>query len=127
MCYSKECRICGEVKPLADFGFRMDNRKWRTECDRCRSERSQATRYGITVGRLRALKADANYRCQACGVHEDELVHASFKYSKLVVDHCHATGEVRGILCTRCNTALGHLDDNPVKINNLLAYLTPQL
>lgn len=39
------------------------------------------------------------------------------------IDHCHTTGKIRGILCMQCNTALGSLEDNPLKIEALLNYL----
>jgi hypothetical protein len=42
---------------------------------------------------------------------------------KLHFDHCHATGGFRGWLCTKCNTALGLLDDNPALIKKLAEYL----
>lgn len=44
-----------------------------------------------------------------------------------VVDHCHETDKVRGILCTKCNTTLGHLGDTiikaPKELEKLLVYL----
>ena len=39
------------------------------------------------------------------------------------VDHCHATGNVRGILCNRCNTVLGLCIDNKELFKNLIGYL----
>ena len=39
------------------------------------------------------------------------------------VDHCHATGHVRGILCFNCNAALGHLKDDLTRIEKLMDYL----
>jgi Recombination endonuclease VII len=41
----------------------------------------------------------------------------------LVVDHCHQTGAIRGILCSRCNSALGLLDDDPALLEQALEYL----
>jgi len=68
------------------------------------------------------MKQEQGGRCAICMVHEDDLEHATFR-NKLVVDHNHRTGEVRGLLCSRCNIALGHLDDSPVKLRNALNYL----
>jgi hypothetical protein len=39
------------------------------------------------------------------------------------VDHDHSTGRVRGILCTGCNSAIGHLQDDPERCRKAAAYL----
>jgi hypothetical protein len=39
------------------------------------------------------------------------------------IDHDHLTGRFRGILCLNCNTALGKLKDDPVRIRKLADYL----
>ena len=41
----------------------------------------------------------------------------------LHVDHCHKTGTIRGLLCGKCNTAVGLLDDDPARAGSLAAYL----
>jgi hypothetical protein len=56
--------------------------------------------------------------CKICGVTEED---ASGK--RLHVDHNHATGQVRGLLCTRCNTAIGKFKDDPEIIRNAIAYI----
>lgn len=57
--------------------------------------------------------------CEICGKS------ISFEGSKVTarVDHCHSTGVIRGIICNRCNQALGMFGDNVDGIHKLLAYL----
>jgi hypothetical protein len=43
--------------------------------------------------------------------------------SKLFVDHCHATGEVRGLLCRGCNMGIGGLKDSPELLYAAIEYL----
>jgi len=47
----------------------------------------------------------------------------SIDKSKLVIDHCHITGAVRGLLCNQCNTALGLLKESHKALSGLSAYL----
>lgn len=42
---------------------------------------------------------------------------------KLVIDHCHTTGKVRGLLCMYCNIALGFLGDNIAGVEKAVKYL----
>lgn len=46
---------------------------------------------------------------------------------KLCIDHNHQTGQVRGLLCARCNLALGYLDDNPESCLRAARYLSGRL
>ncbi len=42
---------------------------------------------------------------------------------KLVIDHDHSSGEVRGLLCPSCNLGLGHFFDNPSFLRRAIEYL----
>ena len=55
--------------------------------------------------------------CAVCGKQAKRHLH---------VDHDHATGAVRGLLCGDCNAALGHLHDSPEIIRRLLQYISRQ-
>lgn len=74
-------------------------------------------RYGITFDQKMAILSKQNSQCKACGkllkLDHPRDVH---------VDHDHRTGKVRGILCHRCNTVLGWLEDD-VLMGKLRSYL----
>lgn len=69
-------------------------------------------RYGLTLEEADALVARADGRCDLCG---DE--------TRPNIDHCHATGKVRGVLCAPCNKGLGLFQDSPERLTKAIAYL----
>lgn len=56
-------------------------------------------------------------KCAICGQSEQEL------RRKLVLDHDHKTGKIRGLLCPRCNSMLGFAGDNPHIMASGIEYL----
>lgn len=56
-------------------------------------------------------------KCAICG-HKPRASHG-----KLAVDHCHKTGQVRGLVCGRCNLAIGLIDDNWETAMKMAKYL----
>lgn len=71
--------------------------------------------FGMTPGQYFAMLDAQGGRCAVC--RSEPLKR------KLGVDHCHATGKVRGLLCHSCNIAIGLLKDSVPAIENLLAYM----
>lgn len=67
-----------------------------------------------------------NWRCAICG---DRIASGTLltgvkpipRYAHL--DHCHVTKKVRGWLCRGCNTALGHMKDDPTRLRKAAEYL----
>jgi len=115
----QKCRKCLEDKHLSDFEFRNDSQKYRTECRSCRYTAVTAQRYGMTSEQLLAMYALHGERCAICG--SDGKSHATFE--RLVVDHCHETQQVRGLLCSNCNAGLGQFKDSPRLLEAAMQYL----
>lgn len=116
----QQCRICNTLKPLSSFLVRSDTTKYRTNCNACRSICKAATDYNTTREHLLSLLSEQNNCCRICG--SDGSDHKSF--SRLVVDHDHTTGEVRGLLCHTCNVGLGHFKDSPELLQAAITYLS---
>ena len=82
-------------------------------------------RYNITQQQYNALLVQQDFRCAGCSKHVSEFDKA------LAVDHNHkccpgktSCGEcVRGLLCMKCNLAIGYVDDNTQTLRLLITYL----
>lgn len=132
----KTCPACGEMKPLTDFYGKPE--KPSGHCKECHKARARA-RYAAdpkkhhdrhrayvqaNPERIRAHKIKAAYGlteeeydalpkvCFICGTKDD-----------LCVDHSHATGRVRGILCNPHNKALGFFKDDVTMVLRAADYL----
>ena len=117
------CKACDVSKPLFDFSYRKDNNKYRTVCKSCRATTEAAKRYGTTVKAVDEIRQAQGNACAICGVHADEIVHATFSINPLVIDHCHTTLKIRGLLCPTCNAGLGHFKDNPELLLSAAKYV----
>ncbi len=47
----------------------------------------------------------------------------SDRHATAQVDHCHSTGKIRGLLCTKCNTGLGNFRDSPELLQKAIEYI----
>lgn len=70
--------------------------------------------YGISPDDYQILVERQKDKCAICGRKPEAY---------LAIDHCHNTNQVRGLLCRKCNSAIGLFDDNIQKIENALMYL----
>jgi hypothetical protein len=77
-------------------------------------------KYGLTPEQYDEMFAAQDGRCAACG--QEETHRNQFGVVRLAVDHDHDSGRVRGLLCARCNRALGLLGDDASRVAGLLAY-----
>ena len=89
--------------------------------DKARGQ-SRLKRFGMTAEMYNQMVTAQDGLCALCKRPEKDTS-PSGKVKALAVDHNHLTGEVRGLLCKRCNCALGMLDDNPELFELAIAYL----
>lgn len=113
----RECLKCKEFKPRTAefFEVRTDSRAGISGvCKLCDAKRRRnwalKEQFGGTLDEYKTVMKDAH-----CAICQDT--------KKLVLDHCHDKGHVRGVLCTLCNSMLGFARDNPDHLQAAIDYL----
>ncbi len=74
-------------------------------------------KYGVTPEDYAALMVAQDGRCAIC------LTSDPSPWDQLSVDHDHKTGRVRGLLCMKCNSCLGYVQDSPDLLRKAVRYL----
>ncbi len=93
-----------------------------TEVDKRKQTNSHLVRtFNITIEDYETMLDKQNNVCAICGKGETREYNGT--RIKLAVDHCHITGEVRGLLCSKCNLALGWFDDSSELLTKAINYL----
>lgn len=124
----KQCRICEELKPHSEFASRDGKgRKTETYCKECRKfyghERA-LRKHGILIDDYIDMMKSQNGVCAICNKKEENG-------KRLAVDHDHSCcagpsscGQcIRGLICFKCNTALGMINDNVEILKSMIWYL----
>lgn len=88
-----------------------------TEKGRLQMRNQQLRKYGLDVDGYDVLLAKQGGGCALCGAAKSK--HGA----RLAVDHDHATGRVRGLLCMNCNRKLGSFGDDPAQLIAAAEYL----
>lgn len=125
---SKRCPNCRMVKVLDDFPNNRATKDGKaTYCKPCHNERMREIserlygghanflrirRYGIDTETFLGMISDQNGTCALC-----------LKKPAKHLDHDHASGKIRAILCFSCNRGLGKFEDNPIVMRRAVAYL----
>ena len=73
--------------------------------------------YGITLDNYNDMFMNQRGCCAICGKHQAEST------LSLSVDHSHKSGEIRGLLCGKCNHALGNVNEDTDILLSMVDYL----
>ena len=82
--------------------------------------------FGITLQDYQRMAEAQNYRCAICGGFETGVDKQGVP-RRMPVDHCHATGKIRELLCSVCNRALGGFRDRPDLLRKAAEYIEKHL
>jgi len=132
----KKCKVCNVEKSLDKFVKRANrpsgiqayckechNAKMRLKDNSLTNRKSSLKKtYGITIEQYNVMFAYQNGCCAICNKHILEIDQKRKK--NLCVDHNHETGEIRGLLCDKCNRGIGLLQDNPDILLSAYRYLS---
>ena len=120
----KTCTLCNSVKLTTEF---HKNSRYKDgfykHCKKCHYDvygRDAHFRrsYGISENQYNEVAQKQDWKCKIC--NQD---HHVGQFTRLVVDHCHKNGGVRGLICQSCNIALGNAKDNPEILRKMAEYL----
>ena len=100
-----------ELEPLVNKGDEVELRRIRDWVKGRIREK-----YGLSYLQYKNLWEKYKNGCGICG-------RVSNGYKRLCIDHNHSTNTVRGLLCGRCNIAIGQFEDNPELLAKAIAYL----
>ena len=126
----KKCNVCGETKPLTEY-YTKNNKgqpvKYASRCKSCdkirvrdwqrKKGKSWKLRQELNISEddYNTLLEESKGRCNICNT--------PFTGKEPFIDHCHTIMKARGLLCNSCNSALGHVKDNPDILRSMIEYL----
>jgi hypothetical protein len=110
-----QCCKCKKILPEDAFHIKSNNTVTKRDsyCKCCKRELGLNQKYGITREKFDILFVLQKGKCAVCNQSSNSLV----------VDHDHVTNQIRGLLCSNCNLAIGLFKDNPEIVASAEAYL----
>lgn len=106
--HAHSCRACTNIQqrarydPIKNYEY---IKKYRRRDPRKRLAYMLKGLYALSIDAYETLLAEQKGLCAICQKPPGK--------TRLGVDHCHDTGKVRALLCTKCNTAIGQLQHDP--------------
>ena len=136
--YCKSCyhKKCGQTHKAANATWRAEHpeeirqlaresyQRLTKSIARQHTRRCSITKrtYGLTEEQLQDLLKAQQGCCKICGADFGTFEVAN-KNVSYVIDHDHATGEVRGLLCIHCNTMIGRIEKTKAPLDKINEYL----
>jgi uncharacterized membrane protein YvbJ len=137
----RECKKCGKLKENEEFAkhhwcrkcakeynrnrkvtkraqLNKNKNEWAKKNPKLRHKGQSKSKYSITGEQYDAIYSDL---CAVCGKPETDKRNG--KIRMLSIDHNHDTGKIRGMLCGKCNKALGLLDENIDILLSMIKYI----
>ncbi len=114
----KKCIMCLRILPTTEFSKTKPRRAlpnkfiYNSYCHKCGSMRD----FGLTALDYDKMFEEQKGLCGICNKPNTAI-------KNFHIDHCHTTGKVRGLLCSKCNLGIGYFDDNNTYLQNAIKYL----
>ena len=121
---NRTCRVCGKEKNLIDGYYRTRKNvkllsSYSYECKECTIKRiCKSRKKGILFSEYNKMVVKQNNQCAIC-----KTLQVGGKHNSFMVDRNKETGEVRGLLCKSCKTALMNVGDNIHTLKSMIDYL----
>lgn len=115
---------CGECRREYNRAWERKNKEKRKEnrqtpkAAKKSRKKHRLKKYGISLEEWNLMRENQGYKCYICKTHESEC-----QQNTLCVDHCHDSGNVRGLLCHSCNRGIGLLRDDISLLETAISYL----
>lgn len=120
----KKCSKCLGIFPVKSFYHNKSTKdKLTSQCGQCARKQRLLREYNHPFEELQKLHTSQDGKCKICKNELSFDAPSSDYHTRGVVDHCHTTGAIRGILCNRCNTVIGLAGDNIELLENAVSYL----
>lgn len=120
-CKCKECCAKDTVnwRNKNRSGYNNYVAMWRAKNPERQHKTEIKRRYALSIEKYNEMLIAQNCQCKICKKQHDP----SEKRGRLYVDHCHESGEIRGLLCGACNKGLGCFGDDIDRLYSAISYL----
>lgn len=115
----KWCKACLRFLQISKFTKRGNGTLFSTLCSKCHNMK----KFGINSLYYEKMMEDQKGLCAICNNPEKAFDKVKGGIRNLAVDHCHETGKVRALLCTKCNVSIGHFRNDPLLLQSAIDYL----